>query len=220
MMRYAFAMLAVMAMTHDDIKIKEGYRAAAIGQTGTGKSFLSLKALIPKTGRLCIIDPKREIEYPGVKVYHRMAAIEFWQPKRFIYQPTVEDVDKVSAYNQVMKWCFERGGYFMFVDDIAGLFNEKKQYPAYLAKLYQLGRSRGITILSCFQRPAHVPGYLTSEAQQFYVFRLMRAYDKEQVADWMGEYDESKLKGPYQFYYRDIRDFEQEEPRILSINLT
>jgi hypothetical protein len=158
-----------------------GQRGLCCGQTGSGKSFLCIR-LLPSRGRLCIIDPKREFDYPGVPIIDNPEAIRRKKPERFIYRPKESLITDREAYNQVYEFCYRAGGYFIYTDEVIAVMRGMEP-PQYLNICVQLGRSKGITMLFATQRPARIPANLVSESQKFYIFTLVYPPDVKRISE-------------------------------------
>ena len=195
--------------------LRRGERGAIIGQTGTGKSVLA-RNLLPVTGRLAIIDPKRQFEYPGLPVYHTAAELKFCKPERFIYQPRPKDLGNLAEYDRVFYWLFTRRDSYIYIDDIVGVIS-RSIAPQGMAVCYQMGRQLGITILSSFQRPAYVPLYLITESTNFYLFRLSLDKDMKRVQEAVPEYWPEDLPDKHTFVFFDI--YADNPARMYKIDL-
>ena len=185
------------------LQLRPDERGAIIGQSGTGKTYLAVR-ILPSTGQLCIVDPKRLLKYDkNVKVYTNAKRILWDKPKRFIYRPKPKDLDNMDAYNLVYKYCYERKNFFVYTDDVVGIM-DRTRYPKYLRICYQMGRERKVAMLSTFQRPAWVPMFLCSEATKLYCFRLTVIEDVRRVRSLIPGYDLDKLDHKHTFCYHDI----------------
>lgn len=192
-----------------EIALKPGERGVVIGQTGTGKSYLS-SALLPHEGDLCIVDPKREFDnLEKLPVYSSVKKIAVYRPKRFVFRPSERDIANLSLYDDLFAYLYKRGKIFIYVDEVA-IIGTANRYPHWLLVCYQLGRSKGITILCCSQRPRRVPVFIFSEAQRFYVFRLTTRQDVQTVSEYAKGYGDVTLTNPHAFayYYNKSRPFQ------------
>lgn len=191
---------------------------AVIGQSGSGKTYLS-KRLIDWYDNLAIIDPKRTFDYPGVKIYDNPNKILREKPSRFQYRPHPDLLDDMDAYNAVYKYCFVRGNIMVYTDDIVGVI-PRTNPPRYLKVIYQMGRERNVGAISCFQRPSCVPLILTTESSKFAVFRLTLKEDIKRVAEYVPGYEAGKLAGKQLkhvfFYYDHNADAEQATRKKIS----
>lgn len=208
-------------MTLNQLEVKPDERAAAIGQSGSGKTFLSLRLIhrvILRNGNLALIDPKRLLEIPktwDIKVYDNADKILREKPKQFCYRPKPADLRNFDAYDKVYRYCYNLGNIFVYSDDMVGIVHRSK-WPDYLQICYQMGRQKKVAMLSAFQRPAHVPLFLMSEASKFYVFRLTMNSDIKRVHEFCNGYDPQRLTQRYSFMFQDINEMDNAEPVKLT----
>lgn len=193
-----------MSLTLDDLLLGPEDRGAIIGQTGTGKSFLA-KYLLPATGKLAIIDPKRTFPVKNiadVKIYSSASKIVREKPKRFAYRPDPANLRNQDDYDIVYKYVYNMKDVTCYTDDIVGIM-DKHKFPDYLQICYQMGREHKVRMLSAFQRPALVPRFLVTEAQKFFVFRLTVKDDVKRVAESVDGYT-GKLPSRHHFSFIDL----------------
>lgn len=186
------------------IDLKPGERGLIVGQTGTGKSVLA-KSLLPKTGKLIIIDPKGEFEYfePNGKqmpVYRELAAVKLRKPARFIFRPREGDIANIHVYDGVFQHAYEQGDTTVFVDEIIAFANHNR-YPHYMAVCYQMGRSKRVSILACTQRPKRIPEMVKTESQRFYCFKLNNPEDIKEARSVCAGYDPARMPDYHSFLY-------------------
>jgi energy-coupling factor transporter ATP-binding protein EcfA2 len=155
-----------------NIELRKGERGVLIGQTGTGKSYLARRYLLPRTGRLLIIDPKAEWEFAGCEIFERVGEIEARNPERVIYQPTRRELRDRDAHDRIYDWAYRRGELFLYTDEIGSMLDGFEAPPAF-HDVYARGRSRGITALTATQDPARVPLAIFRQARKFYAFRVV-----------------------------------------------
>jgi hypothetical protein len=184
----------------DDLKLKDQERGFIFGQSRTGKSELA-KRLIPSTGNLAIIDPKREFDYVNVNVYNDVDKIINSKAKEFIYRPHELKIDNLEDYNKLYQYIYNTGNFFVYTDEIVTRI-KGRSYPKFLQVCYQLGGSRNVRMLTTSQRPSCIPMFLMSEANKFYGFRLTLPADAKRVTDFLNPIDDLKTK--HHFHYRDI----------------
>jgi len=193
----------------NDILIQPKERGAIIGQTGCGKTVLAKSMLKNWTGKLCIIDPKRMIvdgnkkaEMNTLKVESvtgSLKAIKLFNPKRFVFQPSEDNLTNIEMYNELFKYLYDKKNFLVYIDDMLGIM-ERNKYPHYLQVCYQMGRQRGMTMLTTVQRPTWLPLFLLSEADRFYCFNLLMPEDIKRVASLVPGYNPVNLPR-YAFYY-------------------
>lgn len=202
-------------MIFNQLLVRRDSRAAIVGQTGTGKTSLALR-LLPRTGRLAIIDPKRGIDYPGTPVYSDPELIIRDRPDRFIYRPHESALDDIEQYDRVYRYVYETGNITVYTDDVVGIINNSKG-PHYLKVCYMMGRAKTVRCIASFQRPSSLPLYLMSEAAQLYVFRLTMPDDIKRARSLAPGYDPSRLKSKYHFHYWDADTQIKNDPIALKM---
>ena len=190
-----------MAIRISSLRLKSGEKGFIAGQNGTGKSYLS-RQLLPDNSALAIIDPKGMYEYDhNIKSYDNVSKLIKSRSKRFIYRPNQSSIRDYGAYNDLLLHCYNLGNIFLYIDEIIPLLNRRTE-PHDLQTCYQLGRQKGVTILTVSQRPKLIPGYLVSEAQKYFTFTLTKKADRDVIADSIGDYPLPRSR--YEFVYKDL----------------
>lgn len=205
-----------------DLKLRNDQRGAIIGRTGTGKSFLA-KRLLPRSGNLAIIDPKREFDFDTCVVYNAVDKIIKAKSKRFIYRPDPDRLTDLTEYDKLYKYCYEMGNITVYTDDMVGIM-DRQRFPHFLQVCYQMGRSKKVSMLSAFQRPAWLPMFLMSEANKFYVFSLNQKADIKKVNDMVNGYNPERFKSAktvadklHTFFYFSDRETASAIPLRLEV---
>lgn len=202
-------------MNENDLKLKKEEHGIIIGQTRTGKSYLARECLIPHTGNLAIIDPKRKFDYPGVEIFTNADQILRKKPKRFIYRPHPDDLTNYEAYNKVYRYVYDCGNFFLYTDEIIAVLRGQTP-PHYFSVCYQMGASEGIIMLSVTQRPSRIPAVMISEAAKIYCFTLNYPADVKKMKDIIPDYrNKQRDKHTFTFY----RLFEDTTGRQLKLRL-
>jgi ABC-type dipeptide/oligopeptide/nickel transport system ATPase component len=203
--------------TLQNLRLNPDERAAIIGQTGTGKSVLATQLLLAsKCKRIAIIDPKGMFDFGDIEVVSNPARIIRGKLDRFIFRPKAENLRDLSGYDAVYKYCYDKGDFFVYTDDIIGIMS-RTQYPHYLQVCYQMGRAKRVAMLSAFQRPAWVPLFLCSESSKFFLFHLTVKTDIQRVQQFVSDYSASRLHDKFTFLFDDI--YSEQESKAMKINL-
>ncbi len=203
--------------TLNDIRLKPEQHGAIVGRTGTGKSFLGHYLIDWNRANLAIIDPKGDFETPNeIPVYHYGWQIRLFKPKRFVYRPHPREFGDLRTLDIVFRYVYGRGGTDVFIDDLFGIINYAR-FPQHLRLCYMLGRSRGIRMLSAFQRPATMPLFMLSEARRFYAFAVNIHEDAKRLASFIPGYEPALLANEHQFWFYAVQSG-MKTARILSLN--
>lgn len=192
-------------VTLQDLKLSREEHGIIIGQTRTGKSFLARHALIPKTGNLAIVDPKRRFDYPDVPIFDDANKVLRKKPKRFIYRPKPSALTDYEAYNKIYRYVYESKNFFVFTDEIVAVLRGMVP-PHFLLVCYQMGASEGIRMLSVTQRPSRIPAVMLSESAKLYCFTLMYPADVKKMKEMIPGY-ENRMPDKHTFaFYRVYED--------------
>jgi energy-coupling factor transporter ATP-binding protein EcfA2 len=186
------------------LQLNRGQHGIIIGRTGCGKSVLA-NNLIPATGKVCIVDPKRMFTCSyNLPIYTTASSILLMKPKRFIYRPNPNELDNLNAYNSVYKYCYESKNFFVYTDEVVAVINTIRTFPKYLRICYQMGRQVGMSMLSTSQRPCDIPKWLITEVEKMYIFSLTAESDIKRIKEGMADYNPNKLKSKHEFLFNDI----------------
>ena len=185
-------------------QIRKGERGIAIGSSGSGKTELIIRVL-PRSGDLLVLDPKRELDVPHLNLTVVSDPNKLKHHRRVLYQPNEQYLNDLDAYDRVIKAFYLRGNCCIYVDDMVGIM-ERNKFPNYLRIAYMLGRAKGVTCISSVQRPANVPGFILSESQHYFVFRLVMPQDHKKMRETLFDYDPDLINEyPFSFQYSDMR---------------
>jgi len=204
--------------TVPEIRLKAGERGALIGSAGSGKSSLA-KALLEKEKSLVVVDPKRDFDMPGLKIFNNADKLIKYDAPRSIYRPDVNDFVNMTEYNKVYEHVFNSGDMTVYTDDPVGIMSVHK-FPLFMQACYQLGRSKGITCLSAFQRPTLLPGFVMSECRRFYAFLVPYPPDVKKLTSMIPGYSPSLVKKRYSFAYFEIYGEKTPVAEVLQLDLT
>lgn len=195
-----------------ELRLGKDTRTAIVGQSGTGKSFLARRLCDMHNGRLGIVDPKRTFDYPkDLIVYDDPRKLVTHKPDRFIYRPKVDYLNNIKAYDLVYRYCYDSKNILCYTDDVVGIMNVNK-YPKYLQVCYQMGRELNVAMVSSFQRPSWLPGFLLSEAVNFFCFRVVLPQDILKIKAVVPGYATEILTDRHTFAYYNQLEMETCEP--------
>jgi hypothetical protein len=195
-------------------KIKGSDRVAVIGSSGSGKTFLS-KRMLPYDGkRIIVVDPKRTFKpapnqvMPVIKDIAHISRQTF-----FVFQPKLTQYDDMEVYDRLLKHAYNVGNITLYIDDLAGICDSPSSYPKAMKLCYNLGRERNVNIISCLQRPMHVPGYIWANTEHYFIFNVPLESDRKKLLGIIPAYDPMKIhKAPkysFGYYHRDTPELAQ-----------
>lgn len=188
------------------------------GATGTGKSFLAEQYLKGYTN-VIKLDTKLE-------TYERWDAnLSPWQGleenKDFVVCDTLQDCMKAETnkiifapdfeeqneetYNDFFDWIFERKNTILWIDELMSIGTVHK-YPRGLHRLMIMGRSKGVGVWSCTQRPSGIPTIVPSNSKYFFVFNLYNPDDRKKMVSTTGFPELMELPKGHNFWYCKMGD--------------
>lgn len=192
-----------MPKVNNAITYQTDERVFICGQTGSGKTVLAKQSLKHIT-RLIVIDTKGELtdwnteEFEDVSVKQ---AITRGDPVRARVIPPLRG-DKEDYFDDIFFMAYDAGNITVYIDEMYGVVLPGKNPPDGLSALYTRGRSRGVGVVSCSQRPTWVPLFAMSEAKHFFMFRLNMPEDRDRVAEVAGQpVMQSVIRDKYGFFY-------------------
>lgn len=164
------------------IIVKDNQRVAYIGKTGSGKTTLARFVTAPLP-RLIVLDGKGSLGGSDWNLSQSRAtkrSLERGDNGRLRvtgvtwsdWQPSLD-----------MAWSI--GNVVVYIDEM--LLVAPSKPPVQLARLYQIGREKGIGVQASTQRPRNVPAIMLSEAEWIFLFRVSRADDRKAVSDFGDE---------------------------------
>lgn len=163
-------------------------RVFIAGQSGSGKTFFA-RALLARASRLLVLDPKGLLS-PEAAPDWRLTdwtkagakRLEDGRPVR-LRVPAPLDGD----WEPYLMAAYRARNVVVYIDEAYGVVRQGKKLPPSLVALYTRGRELGIGMIAASQRPSWVPLEMMSEANKFFIFRLMLPEDRKRVAGFVGE---------------------------------
>ena len=161
-------------------------RVVIVGQTGSGKSTLA-RHLTAGDRQLVVVDPKHEEVVEGATIATSPREFRALWPQRttrVVVRPDPaaegEDVDEVLA--RIMRW----GRCRILVHEVVDYAGPQRVIP-HLRRAAKLGRSLGVSLVVCSQRPIGVHNDVLAEADHLCAFRLLLEGDRRKVEGIIGE---------------------------------
>jgi hypothetical protein len=201
----------------------KGERALSIGKTGSGKTLFNrwLLERLPDSPTI-IYDTKHDPKFDRLPHHHVATTLdgvyeglENLANDYIIVRPPPLYVASPQALDGLLlRHENEWRGIDAYIDELYHFHSGGRAGPG-LSGLYTRGRSRGITTIGSTQRPAWVSGFVFSETQLFYLFRLTRESDRKKVNDFIPNFSDLPALKRFGFYaHRD--DSEEETPKLME----
>lgn len=160
---------------------EEGYHTAILGTTGSGKSTLGAWMISQRPFHR---RPEFIIDYKGEEIFARLNRIREIgvhetlprSPGLYIIRPRPDQAEAVENWFAKL---WHHGNSGLYIDE--GYLVPDK---AWLRNLLAQGRSLGVTVSICSQRPVYVPRSVFTEASYVAVFRLNDEKDKDRIREF------------------------------------
>jgi len=166
------------------IEIKSNDRVLVCGRTGSGKSVLVNRLLLPKMTNYVIYDYKHEINVPGAEVFSSMADFRTKPDQRAVIYRTASGGNE--EFDALCRQVFYRGNNTLVLDEIAYHCSSSVIMPHH-DLIMRLGRSKGVGIVNCTQRPRGLHNNVISQCEHFFIFDLIQETDRKKLAEFCGE---------------------------------
>ncbi len=164
-------------------------RVLFVGKTGSGKTFLARILCAPLT-RLIVIDGKGDLigeNSFGTVDYNPAVEDAMMSGKPFRARITIPPgIDALDYLDDLFQAAFVARNLTIYIDEIYSLVPPRKAASPWFNALYQRGRGFGIGMWTATQRPVYIPGFIYSESEWFFMFRLSKLEDRRRMADAMG----------------------------------
>lgn len=188
------------------------------GMTGTGKSFLCENYL---RGYKYVVklDTKDETDerymqgksaWEGLEegkdftVCRTIGALDDIETDKIIYVPPYEEqTDEV--FNAFFNWVFERGNTILWIDELMSV-GTVQRFPRALGRIMQQGRSKGVGVWACTQRPSGIPAIVPASCSYFFVFDMALPQDRKKLVETTGMPQMMEMPTGYNFWYYKMGD--------------
>jgi hypothetical protein len=189
------------------VTIKPSERVFLAGKTGSGKTYLA-RYLLRSFRRLIVIDSKGTLYNWGLEPWNRKALKKLGRGEDVRARVTFDTIrDIEDAWEDMFADLYEKGGgnFVLYIDETYGVTPFGNRAPVGLTALYTRGREFNIGVWSATQRPLGVPLIEKSEAEHFFMFRLILKGDRQHMGEFLGE-DVAERIIPHEhgFFYKHI----------------
>ena len=179
-------------------QVKASDRVTLVGQTGSGKTYLA-RRLCSGIARLLILDAKDELAGWGAAdlTAKNLRRLDRDEPFRLRWVPAPGETWR---YEELFERAYYAGNMTVYIDELTDAVPHGMRAGTYLTSLYQRGRSLGVGVFACTQRPAWVPLVCLSEAQGLFMFRLRLENDRRRMAEMIGPAALEPIRDDHGFY--------------------
>ena len=188
------------------------------GMTGTGKSFLCENYL---RGYKYVVklDTKDETDerymngesaWEGLEegkdftVCRTITALDDIETDKIIYVPPYDEQTDEN-FNAFFNRIFERGNTILWIDELMSV-GTVQRFPRALGRIMQQGRSKGIGVWSCTQRPSGIPAIVPASCSYFFVFDMALPQDRKKLVETTGMPQMMEMPTGYNFWYYKMGD--------------
>jgi energy-coupling factor transporter ATP-binding protein EcfA2 len=156
---------------------EQGQHVTMIGTTGSGKTTL-VKLIIGAMRWVVVVGVKARDETMNDFIRAGYRRIKSWQGAAYddylCYWPDLKSLDDLGAHRQKYLDClngvYRSGGWTVVLDEISFL-SDMLNLDKPLRMLLNQGRSSGITVVSCTQRPAFIPLACYDQASHLLIWK-------------------------------------------------
>lgn len=154
------------------ITIQANERVLIVGKTGSGKTYAA-RLLLSQVDRLIVIDSKYRLDNWRADIIDRLPDR---LPPQFRYVIRSDDLDGIGTQLAGFE------DYYLYIDELYAVFpSPAKMLPAWRS-LWTRGREAGIGVWAGVQRPVSIPLVTLSEAEHYFVFRLILREDRDRMS--------------------------------------
>ena len=208
-------------MTERNLNIIEPNKHVLVcGMTGTGKSYLcenylrGYKYVVKLDTKDETGERRAEGKSPWIglregkdfTVVHNFDELDDVDTDKIIYVPEYDEQNE-TTFNKFFRWIFERGNCILWIDELMSI-GTVQSFPKELGRLMQQGRSKGVGVWSCTQRPSGIPSCVPSNCSYFFVFDMSLPQDRKKLVDTTGMTQMFEMPTGYNFWYYKMGDRE------------
>ena len=146
-----------------------GEHVAAVGDTGTGKTYLVSK-LVERREYVVVLRTKPDdIKFAGFRRARRASAMDDIHQRRILLVP--DHAHQTREGYAMLERVWEQGGWTVVIDELWYVEKLLRLGP-WVERLLTQGRSKEISVIVGMQRPAQVSRFAISQCTHLFSFRV------------------------------------------------
>ncbi len=146
-----------------------GEHVAAVGDTGTGKTFLISKLVALRNYVIVFRSKPDDIRFPGFKIARTARAMSDMYETRILLAPKYEH--QMREGYAMLERVWKEGGWTVVIDEL--WYVEKRlRLGQMVERLLTQGRSKDISVIVGMQRPAQISRFAISQTTHLFSFRV------------------------------------------------
>lgn len=155
---------------------RQGEHITIVGPTGQGKTTMALDLLLERAYPLVFATKTKDDTLSKWARAHRFPISRTWPlpTTRGILWPRPPGHslfrEQAKVFNTAFSSVYEQGGYAVLIDELFYM-TKKLGMADWLETLWTQGRSHGISVIGCVQRPTHIPLLAYDQATHIVMFR-------------------------------------------------
>ncbi len=146
-----------------------GEHIAAVGDTGTGKTFLVSKLVALRQYVVVFRTKPDDIRFEGFRRVKRANSLDDIHQTRLLLAP--DHAHQVREGFAMLERVWEQGGWTVIIDELWYVEKLLKLGP-WVERLLTQGRSKDISVVVGMQRPAQISRFAISQCTHLFTFRV------------------------------------------------
>lgn len=146
-----------------------GQHIAAVGDTGTGKTYLVSKLVEFRNYVVIFRTKPDDIKFPGFTKARTIKALDSLYETRILLEP--EKNQQMRQGYELLTRVWDQGGWTVVIDE-EWYLEARLKLTEYVETLLTQGRSKKISVIVGMQRPARVSRFAISQCTHLFSFRV------------------------------------------------
>jgi len=197
--------------TSNPTPIKPGKHGVIIGKNGSGKSQMLICLARLNHQRVVILDTKLDDDFmflaEGDEVLQcaesYQETVDLLNAANFEYliiRPKANELSVPEALDNYLKLLSKCKNLTIFIDEGYQFHNNGRAGSGYVSILTR-GRSRGLSLVVCTQRPLWLSTFSFSESSYFYIYDLMLDNDIKKIREFIPFPNEALNLNEFYYYF-------------------